>query len=184
MSQPGVVAKFTLACPQCGEIAVASKAHIGKRGRCAICHTVFPIESPDGAMQWPVDAAGRHTPSISSSASQWDEVGLAAATVPAASPLASLADEYLNKARADKGRAIEQEESDASYRFVTSYGSVIGGISTIMIGTLLAFACLLLLGSIKLCVAAVFMVAAGIGWLVQGLNYIAYYRWKDQGGRG
>lgn len=179
--------KFTIACPQCGEIVAVSRAHVGKKGRCGVCHNVFPITAPDNFVQRAIEPA----PSLASTGpSLWDNAGpLAPAVAPVETsaepaPRPSLADDYLQRARNDKGSAIEQEESDPTYRFVTSYGSVIGGIATIVFGLFMIFIFLLLLGSIRLTVVAVLVIGAGIGWLVQGMNYVTYYNWKDRGGRG
>jgi len=184
----GSIEKFTIACPQCGEIVAVSRAHVGKKGRCSVCHHVFPIEAPDGFVQRQVPMAVG-SPVGQGDASAWDDVALSPVAAPlepiaSATPKTSLADEYLQRARGDKGSAIEQEESDATYRFVTSYGSVIGGIATIIFGSFMALVFLVLLGSPKLTVVAVLAIGAGIGWLIQGLNYVTYYRWKDRGGRG
>jgi len=94
----------------------------------------------------------------------------------------SIADDYLLRAREYKGPTVQQEESDASYRFMTSYGSVIGGIVTIVSGLLLSLFFLLCILSPKLLVASVLVIAAGIGGLVQGLNYVTYYNWTRRGG--
>lgn len=109
--------------------------------------------------------------------------GVSRTQQPEESVRAAYAD-LLDKARNDKGRPVEQDESDPTYRFVTSYGSVIGGICSIVFGLLMVLVSLLLLGSPKLAAAFVLLIIAGAGWLVQGLNYVTYYHWKDRGGRG
>lgn len=180
--------KFTIACPQCGEIVSVSRAHVGKKGRCRVCQNVFPIVAPDNFALSAIEPAP--APRAATGPSLWDNTGpMVAAVAPVESPAEpvprpSLADEYLQRAREHKGSAIEQEESDPTYRFMTSYGSVIGGISTIVFGLFMIFLFLGFLRSIRLTVVAVMVIGAGIGWLVQGMNYVTYYNWKDRGGRG
>lgn len=38
--------RFNIPCPQCGVLVAVSRAHIGKKGRCPECKTVFPIQEP------------------------------------------------------------------------------------------------------------------------------------------
>jgi hypothetical protein len=163
--------KFTIACPQCGEVVAVSQAHVGKKGRCKVCHAVFPIVAPVAGLQ-PVGS------------SQDDEFALSSlAPVAASSPMNSMAQDYLKQASEYKGGTLQQLEDESGHRFNTSYGSVIGGIVTIVLGLLLMAIVLFFFMSFKLAAACVLMILAGIGWLVQGLNYITYYKWKDGGGR-
>jgi hypothetical protein len=92
-------------------------------------------------------------------------------------------DDYMVRAREYKGPTIQQEEADSSYRFFTSYGSVIGGIATICFGLVFLVVLLMFVISAKLLVLPVMVIGAGIGWLVQGLNYVTYYNWKRREGR-
>jgi len=176
-----VTEKFTIACPQCGEVVSVSRAHIGKKGRCKTCQTVFPIAAPvDDLVEIPSPAQA--------SPSMWDDDDIKLAPTPQAAQAVesrppSMTDDYMLRAREYKGPTIQQEEEDPNYRFATSYGSVIGGIATIVFGFFLALVFLLLLGSIRLTFVAGLIIAAGIGWLVQGLNYVTYYNWKRRGGR-
>ncbi len=178
--------KFTIACPQCGEIVAVLQAHVGKKGRCGICHTVFPIVAPDNQAQRAAPVAYvPPVPPVANPPTQpnsiWNEAGNLS-TPPVESVTVSYANDLLNKARNAKG-TIEQEEDDSTYRFITSYGSVIGGISTIILGLLLTLLSLLAFGSMKLAALFIVMMITGGGWLVQGLNYVTYYNWKDRGGR-
>ena len=120
----------------------------------------------------------------------WDDDDIKLSPTPQAASQAvetrppSMADDYMLRAREYKGPTIQQEENDPNYRFMTSYGSVIGGIVTIVCGLLFGVILLMFVISAKLLILPVLMVAAGIGWLVQGLNYVTYYNWKNRGGRG
>jgi hypothetical protein len=38
--------RFNLPCPSCGTNVTVARAHIGKKGRCPTCKTVFPITAP------------------------------------------------------------------------------------------------------------------------------------------
>src|SRR5947199_32494 len=38
--------RFNIPCPGCGTQVAVSTAHIGKKGRCPQCKTVFPIVAP------------------------------------------------------------------------------------------------------------------------------------------
>jgi hypothetical protein len=38
--------RFHIPCPQCGVLVAVARAHIGKKGRCPECKTVFPISEP------------------------------------------------------------------------------------------------------------------------------------------
>lgn len=174
--------KLTLACPQCGEVVSVSRAHLGKKGRCKMCQTVFPIVEPvDDLIEIPAAAAA------GGGGTMWDddEIKLAPTPQPAVTETRppSITDDYMLRAREYKGPTIQQEEDDPNYRFMTSYGSVIGGIATICFGFLFLFVLLLFVISAKLLVLPVMVIAAGIGWLVQGLNYVTYYNWKRKGGR-
>jgi hypothetical protein len=177
--------KFTIACPQCGEIVSVSRAHVGKKGRCKTCHNVFPIMAPDDLVEIPSSSAA-----ATSSPSMWDDDDIKLAPTPAAATAAvetrppSMADDYMLRAREYKGPTIEQEENDPNYRFMTSYGSVIGGIVTIIFGLAFGLFCVMFILSAKLLLLPVLITGAGIGWLVQGLNYVTYYNWKNRGGRG
>jgi hypothetical protein len=188
MSQ-ATTSKLTVSCPQCGQVASVPRAYIGKKGRCQKCQAVYPIAEPAA------DPLGSLSPLATSLAGAeldlpsdnaiWSQVQVATPTAPTETSevTANLSNDYLTRARNDKGGTIEQEESDPTYRWVTSYGSVIGGIATIFFGIFLILLCLFLLGSLRLTAASVLVVIAGVGWLVQGLNYVTYYRWKDAGGR-
>src|SRR5262245_17069972 len=46
--------RFNIPCPGCGTNVAVSLAHVGKKGRCPNCKTVFPITAP--ATQSPVVA--------------------------------------------------------------------------------------------------------------------------------
>ena len=41
--------RFNLPCPGCGTAVAVSMAHVGKKGRCPQCKTVFPISAPAAA---------------------------------------------------------------------------------------------------------------------------------------
>lgn len=43
--------RFTITCPTCRADVGVSRAHIGKKGRCPQCKTVFPIAEPEGPGQ-------------------------------------------------------------------------------------------------------------------------------------
>lgn len=177
--------KFTIACPQCGEVVAVSRAHIGKKGRCKTCHCVFPIVGPDDLVEIPSPA-----PAMKASPSMWDDedLKLSPTSQPATQKVEtrppSLADDYMLRAREYQGPTIQQEENDPNYRFWTSYGSVIGGIVTIIFGLMFGLFCVMFILSAKLLILPVLITGAGIGWLVQGLNYVTYYNWKARGGRG
>src|SRR5688572_27353178 len=137
MSNPAE--KFATSCPQCGEIMTVARAHVGKKGRCGICHQVFVIEAPDGVVHRPVAAAPQR-PAASAPQVDKDDFDLAPVHDPAsssASPMNDFAHDHLKKAQDYKGSVWEQEENDASHRFSTSYGSIIGGIITIVCGIML-----------------------------------------------
>lgn len=38
--------RFNLACPACGKEVEVARIHIGKKGRCSACQSVFPIQEP------------------------------------------------------------------------------------------------------------------------------------------
>lgn len=38
--------RFHISCPGCGSQVAVSMAHVGKKGRCPSCKTVFPISAP------------------------------------------------------------------------------------------------------------------------------------------
>src|SRR6476619_6509129 len=38
--------RFEIPCPGCGTQVAVSMAHVGKKGRCPQCKTVFPIVAP------------------------------------------------------------------------------------------------------------------------------------------
>lgn len=174
--------KFTISCPQCGEVVLVSRAHVGKKGRCKMCQSIFPIVEPvDDLVEIPSPA------SAGAGGAAWDDDEIKLAPTPQA-PVAqtrapSMSDDYLLRAREYKGPTIQQEESDANYRFATSYGSIIGGIATIVSGVLLALFLILCFLSPYLLVLAVMIIAAGIGWVVMGMNYVTYYNWKRREGR-
>jgi hypothetical protein len=175
-----VAEKFTISCPQCGEKVAVSRAHVGKKGRCGKCQTVFTISAPE--------TAAPQDDELQLRANDDDLVPTASTASPFATktnnPMAHYANDYMQKAKEYKGGTIQQiEENDAQYRFMTSWGSVIGGSITIAFFSLLAFILLVGFGSIRLTVGCIVVVMIGIGWLIQGLNYVTYYRWKDQGGR-
>ena len=177
--------KFTLTCPQCREVVSVSRAHVGKKGRCKTCQTIFLIAAPvDDLVEIPSASAAR------ASGSMWDDDDIKLSPTPqAASQVVetrppSMADDYMLRAREYKGPTIQQEENDPNYRFLTSYGSVIGGIVTICFGLAFGLFCIMFILSAKLLLLPVLITAAGIGWLVQGLNYVAYYNWKRREGRG
>jgi hypothetical protein len=178
--------KFTIACPKCGEVVSVSRAHVGKKGRCKRCQTVFPIVGPDDLVELPSSAS-----SAAPRSSMWDDGELQLSPTPQAAQQVetttkppSLADDYMLRAREYKGPTIQQEENDPNYRFMTSYGSVIGGSATIIFGLMFMAFCIMFILSAKLLILPVMIIGAGIGWLVQGLNYVTYYRWKDREGRG
>lgn len=181
-----VTDKFTIACPQCGEVVFVSRAHVGKKGRCKLCHAVFPIVAPDALdlVEIPSPGAGPRA-----SGSMWDDDDIQLSPTPQAASAAvesrppSMADDYMLRAREYKGPTIQQEEEDSNYRFMTSYGSVIGGIVTIVFGLLFGLFCVMFILSAKLLILPVMITGAGIGWLIQGLNYVTYYNWKRRGGR-
>lgn len=171
--------KFTISCPQCGEVVLVSRAHVGKKGRCKMCQSIFPIVEPvDDLVEIPSPAAGGE---------MWDDDEIKLAPTPQAqvteTRAPSVSDDYMLRAREYKGPTIQQEENDANYRFATSYGSIIGGIATIVSGVLLALFLILCFLSPYLLVLAVMIIAAGIGWVVMGMNYVTYYNWKRREGR-
>src|SRR5687767_8169536 len=87
-----VAEQFTTACPQCGKQVHATKAHIGKKGRCPACGTVFPIQSPAPAARdtlVPSDTLSEPLAPLPSGATSsiWSEFGPSAATsLPGLSP--------------------------------------------------------------------------------------------------
>jgi hypothetical protein len=198
MSNP-VTEQFTMACPQCGKQVHATRAHIGKKGRCPACQTVFPILAPETRSAsdtlMPNETLLEPLGSLPSSAapSIWSELGSSAApTMPAtagqssgdelrlqsdAAPSASLANDYLHRAR-NSETFLEQEEKDPGYRFWTSYGSIIGGISMIVFGLFFLIPLFLYVGSLRGVALGVTVIIGGCGWFIQGLNYVFYYRWK------
>jgi hypothetical protein len=181
MSNPAE--KFATSCPQCGEIMTVSRAHVGKKGRCGICHQVFVIEAPDGVVH---RTAAARSAAPASAPVEKDDFDLAPVNEPAsssASPMNAYAHDHLKKAKEYKGSALEQEEADSGYRFATSYGSVIGGIIAVVAGLMLGLFFVLCILSPAGLVLAFTVVSAGIGWIVLGMNYVTYYRWKDKGGR-
>src|SRR4051812_926165 len=104
--------KFTIACPQCGEIVTVSRAHVGKKGRCAVCHKVFPIEAPDGVVHRPPAPA----PQLPQAAARNDDDPFRLVEEPTTpSHTASFANDQLKQARDYKGPAIAQEENDTTY---------------------------------------------------------------------
>jgi len=211
-----VAEKFSIACPQCGKGVTVSRAHIGKKGRCPACQTVFPITSPAAPARSPALAHETHSPNTTSfedlqplnspaGNSIWSEVGpgpFSSAPLPsqawpgasdeprleqgvAPNTAAVLATDYINRARTDRGGTIQQiEEEDTQYRFFTSWGSVIGGICTMCFGLLLIAFFILFWISVRGIALGVIIIIVGGGWLVQGMNYVTYYYWKDKGGRG
>lgn len=184
MSNPAE--KFATSCPQCGEIMTVARAHVGKKGRCGVCHQVFVIEAPDGVVHRPA-AAAPSRPATSAPPVEKDDFDLAPVAEPAsssASPLNAYAQDHMKKAQDYKGSVWEQEEADPSHRFATSYGSVIGGGLTIFCGLMLGLFFVLCILSPAGLVLAFTVTSAGVGWVVLGMNYITYYRWKDKGGRG
>ena len=174
--------KFTISCPQCGEVVLVSRAHIGKKGRCKKCQAIFPIAEPvDDLVEIPSPGAAP------AGNSMWDDDDIKLAPTQqekvAESRPPSMTDDYMLRAREYKGPTIQQEENDPQYRFLTSYGSVIGGIATICFGLLFLVVLLMFVISAKLLILPVMVIGAGIGWLVQGLNYVTYYNWKRREGR-
>lgn len=199
--------KFTVSCPQCGKAVGVTRAHIGKKGRCPKCQNVFPIQAPaeirssrDEVVPGAIELEPINPDLGQGANSIWSDVGalpafpsapLPSQGWPAEEPRlqeyatlnanAAFASEYLNKARTDKGGTIQQiEDEDMQYRFWTSWGSVIGGISTICLGLFFLLFLLLFFFSPRLMAACVIMIIAGVGWLVQGMNYVTYYRWKEK----
>jgi phage FluMu protein Com len=192
--------KFTVACPQCDKLVHATTNHIGKKGRCPACGTVFRIQLPDQAEQVvpspdPLIAGGlAAAPELSAglvSSSIWSEVGpkvpsltvlqtgdyvsqpdghIQAAPIPLANT--SLADDYLHRARTTK-TLTEEQEVDGWYRFTTSYGSMIGG------ALLVVFGLLVMLPLARLWTAATCVMTGG-SLFVAGLNYASYYAWKKR----
>ena len=43
--------RFHISCPGCGTQVAVSMAHVGKKGRCPSCKTVFPITAPAAASE-------------------------------------------------------------------------------------------------------------------------------------
>src|SRR5688572_21768294 len=43
--------RFHISCPGCGTQVAVSMAHVGKKGRCPSCKTVFPIAAPAAASE-------------------------------------------------------------------------------------------------------------------------------------
>src|SRR4051812_9980222 len=123
MSNPAE--KFAVGCPKCGEIMTVARAHVGKKGRCGVCHEVFVIEAPGGVVhRAPVAAAPRSRPAAPVEKDDFDLAPVSEPAGAAASPMNAYAHDHLKKAQDYKGSAIEQEENDAGYRFSSSYGSV------------------------------------------------------------
>ena len=139
------------------------------------------VEPVDDLVEIPAPAAAQRGPSM------WDDddIKLAPTPQPAQTEARppSMTDDYMLRAREYKGPTIQQEENDPNYRFMTSYGSVIGGIATILFGLFFLFICLMFIISAKVLILPVLVIIAGIGWLIQGLNYVTYYNWKRRGGR-
>jgi len=50
--------RFNIPCPQCGVLVAVAYAHIGKKGRCPECKTVFPITAQAAAAAQPTPAPG------------------------------------------------------------------------------------------------------------------------------
>lgn len=197
-----VAEQFTTACPQCGKHVHASQAHIGKKGRCPACGTVFPILSPATATPpsdtlLPSDTLMEPLGSLPSRTSIWSEVGPSALTpIPGLSPQgapglneeirlqsdtapdATLANDYLHRAHSSK-TFVEEEETDPAYRFMTSWGSVIGGALTVAFGLFFLIPLFLYFRSIRGVVLGITVIIGGGGWFIQGLNYVSYYRWKN-----
>jgi hypothetical protein len=165
-------------------VVSVSRAHVGKKGRCKTCQTVFLIAGPvDDLVEIPSPAAASQ-----GGPSMWDDDDIKLAPTPQAQVVEtrppSMADDYMLRAREYKGPTIQQEENDPQYRFLTSYGSVIGGIATICFGLVFMLVLLMFVISAKLLILPIMIIGAGIGWLVQGLNYVTYYNWKRREGRG
>jgi hypothetical protein len=193
--------KFTVTCPKCDKSMTVTYAHVGKKGRCPQCLNVFPIEAPLRSPAEDLTPGLLDLQPIGPSPDQGDPFAnlgvagggpaIAAQEWPDAEPqlkqedganaAATLANDYLTRARNDKGSTMQQvEDEDLTYRFWTSWGSVIGGITTVCISLFLLLLSLLLWFAWGM-VFSVFMLLGGIAWIVQGMNYVTYYNWKDRG---
>jgi hypothetical protein len=197
MLQPSTE-KFTVTCPQCDKSMTVTFAHVGKKGRCPQCLNVFPIHAPLRSPAAEVAPGVLDLQPIAPSPmeNEWDDLKLAGDTPALAqqwpepqlkreeggvNAAATLASDYMTRALNDKGGTMQQvEDEDLTYRFWTSWGSVIGGITTICLSLLLLLISLLLWFAWGM-VFSVLLLLGGIAWVVQGMNYITYYAWKDKG---
>lgn len=189
--------RIEVACPACGQRTAVAPANLGRRGRCPTCKEIFELKVParaPGQQRASVqqrqaepeadDLFGTFPAPATAPAADnlWNDFQTPAAK-PAEDPLTvappplpasqtnSLANDYLRRARDDKS-LTETSESEPWYRFTTSWGSVIGGSLMMFFALPVAWMISIRLG--------VVMLIAGAGWFIQGLNYVFYYRWKDQ----
>lgn len=160
--------RVRLTCPQCRQDVLVPLANLGKKGRCPSCQHVFLLVT---------------TPTVppDRNAELWSDLGTAGDTsqrptveAPHAALTRAITNDYLARAKNDEPY-VKTEERQPLYRFMTSWGAVFGSTCLLLFGLVVFIFISMRIG--------VVMIIPAVGGIVQGINYIFYYRYLDSEGR-